>query len=159
MCGKKVNVTYARLAKAKKCSLPCNNSTMFCHNTCPSLLSQRYLYPSSMLLHHHGVLCPRTAIWGAESRQEDPSIPAHGLGYGHRWGDELSSSPQDHPQRPQVPKVSSPHLLNLIVWYLHLGVYDHFIAMLITLWKLVMFGTSCNKHLCSFYNLHLRWHN
>lgn len=72
----------------------------------PSLPCQGYLYPGSMLLHHHGVLCPGTAVWGAESRQEDPAVPAHGLGHGYRWGNELSSPPQDHPQRPQVTQVS-----------------------------------------------------
>lgn len=64
------------------------------------------MYPGSVLLHHYGVLCPGPALRGAASRQEDSSVPAHGLGHGHRWRNELSSSPQDHPQRPQVTEVS-----------------------------------------------------
>lgn len=59
-----------------------------------------------MLLHYYGVLRPGPAVRGAASRQEDPSVPADGLGHGHRWRDELPPSPQDHPQRPQVTKVS-----------------------------------------------------
>lgn len=31
-------------------------------NTHPSDLSQRYLYPGSVLLHHHGVLCTGAAV-------------------------------------------------------------------------------------------------
>lgn len=59
-----------------------------------------------MLLHHHGVLCPGTAVRGAQSRQEDNSITADGLGHGYCRRHELSSPPQDHSQRPQVTKVS-----------------------------------------------------
>ena len=66
-----------------------------------------------MLLHPHGVLCSGTAVRGAESRQEDHSLPAHGLGHGDRRGHELPPPPQDHPQRPQVTKVSSEDLMGI----------------------------------------------
>lgn len=66
-----------------------------------------------MLLHHHGVLRSGTTVRGAESRQEDHAIPAHGLGHGYRWGNELPSPPQDHPQRPQVSQVSRTDLVKI----------------------------------------------
>lgn len=59
-----------------------------------------------MLLHHNGVLRTRTAVRGAESGSEDHSVAAHGLGHGNCRGHELPSPSQNHPQGPQVTKVS-----------------------------------------------------
>lgn len=94
--------------------------TPFRLNVRPSALFQRYLHAGSVLLHHHGVLCTGAAVWGAESRQEDPTVPAHGLGHGHRWRNELSAPPQDHPQRSEVPKVSEmtrTFTILILGWY------------------------------------------
>lgn len=96
-----------------------NNLTLFvtwcmadrrwvCRMVCKCVFypTQGRVHSGTVLLHHHGVLCPGPAVRGAEGRKESDPQAAGGLGLRHRQRHELPPPAQDHPQRSQVAQVS-----------------------------------------------------
>lgn len=71
-----------------------------------ALCQQGCVHPGALLLHHHGVLRPGSALRGAACRAQGHPFAPGGLVHGHRRRHELPAPPQDHPPRPQVAQVS-----------------------------------------------------
>lgn len=65
------------------------------------------MHSGTLLLHHHGILCPRPAVWGVESREESDPPDAGRLVFRNCQWHELPAFAQDHPQRSQISKVSN----------------------------------------------------